>query len=129
MKKANEFFIWSLLNIVLPISPLATKASINFFTDDQISKIPILDGIELIYYNLFLCVTMINLLSGKKMFIENLMRVGLILICSLDFITLILFYLKLDNNKCLVYSKIMLFLVPTALAIYKYRTIEGMEVE
>ena len=129
MKHGNKFFMWVMLNIILPISPLLIKASINFFTNDNMSEIPILDGIELIYYNLFLSVTMINLLNNKTRLIDNILRVLFIVICSLDLITLMLFYLKLDNNKCFTYSIIMFILVPLFLGIYKYRLLGEMEDE
>ena len=53
MNKMNAFFVWIMLNVLLPVSPLAIKASMNFFSNEEINKIAVLDGIELIYYNLF----------------------------------------------------------------------------
>ncbi len=121
MAKNSNFFVWIMLNIGLPMSPLIIKKAINFFGTDQIAKLSVLDGVELIYYNLFLCVIMINLLSGKKMLIENILKVVFIVICVVDIVILILFYLQLNNDNCFRYSIMMLILVPLLLGIYKYR--------
>ena len=128
MNKMNAFFVWIMLNVLLPVSPLAIKASMNFFSNEEINKIAVLDGIELIYYNLFLSITMINMLSDKRRLIENILKAVFVFICAVDLIILILLYLQISNNKCLIYSIICAILVPILLCVYKYRTMnEGEE--
>lgn len=124
MNKTNRFFIWLILNVALPASPIAIKYAINFFGSEQMDKLPVLDGVELIYYSLFLSITMINMLNGKKMLIENILKVGLVSICAINLIILILFYLGLNNNKCLAYSVIVAILIPILITVYRGYTMK-----
>lgn len=125
MKKINRFFIWFMLNVALPASPLAIKFAINFFGNEQMGEIVVLDGGELLYYSLFLSIIMINMLNGKEMLIENILKVVLVIICTINLIILMLFYLKLNNDYCLTYSIIMAILIPILNSIYMYRTIDS----
>ena len=71
---------------------------------------------------------MINMLSDKRRLIENILKAVFVFICAVDLIILILLYLQISNNKCLIYSIICAILVPILLCVYKYRTMnEGEE--
>ena len=76
MEKDGEisaYILWVILNIILPISPLLLKLAISFFGTDEVLKTSIFDSVELVFYNLFICITILNMLSEKDSQIEYIL--------------------------------------------------------
>lgn len=87
MEKDGEisaYILWVILNIILPISPLLLKLAISFFGTDEVLKTSIFDSVELVFYNLFICITILNMLSEKDSQIEYILKFIFILICIIE---------------------------------------------
>ena len=103
MEKDGEisaYILWVILNIILPISPLLLKLAISFFGTDEVLKTSIFDSVELVFYNLFICITILNMLSEKDSQIEYILKFIFILICIIDLLVLFLIYTGTGNEKC-----------------------------
>lgn len=64
-EKIKNYISWIMINIALPISPVLIKLTIAIFADNTKISVAILDSVELLYYNLFICVIFLNL-SGRN---------------------------------------------------------------
>ena len=123
MEKDGEisaYILWVILNIILPISPLLLKLAISFFGTDEVLKTSIFDSVELVFYNLFICITILNMLSEKDSQIEYILKFIFILICIIDLLVLFLIYTGTGNEKCKGYAVFLSVLVPIFALIYKY---------
>lgn len=121
--RVNTYIIWCILNLVIPLSPLALKITISFFGSAEILKVDIFDSVELVFYNLFICITILNMLSGKESCIEIILKYAFITICLVDLVVLFLIYTNAANDRCRQYAKILTFLVPVFALVYKFRCI------
>jgi hypothetical protein len=88
----------------------------NKLTFSQIAEIP-----EILFYSIFLCVISLNInLNKKKKVFEQFVRVFLIIILVLDFITLGMVYNNNYGTNTFVYS-IVASIIPASIAIvYKF---------
>jgi hypothetical protein len=118
----SNYLSWILINIFLPLSPFVLRLFLLLvggnkkLTFSSIAELP-----EILFYSIFLCVISLNINMNriKKVF-EHFVRIFLIIILVLDFITLGMVYNNNYGIKTLVYS-IIASVVPASIAvIYKF---------
>jgi hypothetical protein len=92
----NPRLHWILINLVLPLSPFALRVFINLMgPQGNISFSGIAELPELLFYSVFVCISILNLnLSAKKTNFESIIRLFLFILLVLDFVTLGLIYSK-----------------------------------
>lgn len=121
-EKIKNYISWIMINIALPISPVLIKLTIAIFADNTKISVAILDSVELLYYNLFICVIFLNL-SGRNEtvnLIEYFLKYIFILVAMLDLILIFLNYSKLASHRCSVVAIILSILVPIVVSIYQW---------
>ena len=123
-KSFNEYVAWIIINIFLPISPLILKMLIAFFGDSEVLKVDIFDSVEVVFYNLFVSITVLNMLAKIQSCIENILKYIFIFICIIDLIVLFLIYTDSANDKCRAYATVFSILIPIFAMIYKLRNID-----
>lgn len=117
----QKFISWIMLNIALPTAPVLIKLVITIFADETRISVAVLDSVELLYYNLFICVIFLNLLGGheSKNLVEYIMNYLFILIAILDLILIFLNYANMASYRCSVASIILSIAVPSVVSIYQ----------
>lgn len=90
----NPELRWSLINLLLPLSPFALRVFLGLVGPrGDISMSTIAELPELLFYSIFVCVSILNLnLGGNKKNFESLIRLFLYVLLVLDFVTLGLIY-------------------------------------
>lgn len=126
-ERIEEYISWIAINILLPISPVFIKLAINIFADNKKISIVVLDSVELLYYNLFICVIFLNLSVGHEHinFIELIMKYIFVLICILDLILIFLNYAEIESYKCSVAAIVLSIFVPIVVSIYQWINMEN----
>ena len=118
----SNYLSWLLINILLPLSPFGLRLFLIFIGDDKkltfssIAEIP-----EILFYSIFLCVISLNInMNRKKKGFEQFVRIFLIVILVLDFITLGMVYNNNYGANTFIYS-IVASVMPASIAIvYKF---------
>lgn len=118
----QKFISWIMLNIALPTAPVLIKLVITIFADETRISVAVLDSVELLYYNLFICVIFLNLLGEheSKNLVEYIMNYLFILIAILDLILIFLNYANMASYRCSVASIILSIAVPSVVSIYQW---------
>lgn len=118
----QKFISWIMLNIALPTAPVLIKLVITIFADETRISVAVLDSVELLYYNLFICVIFLNLLGEheSKNLVEYIMNYLFILIAILDLILIFLNYANMASYRCSVASVILSIAVPSVVSIYQW---------
>lgn len=119
-----QFISWIILNIFLPLLPLVVKALICLFSlPDKITSITIFEDVELLFYDLFTCVILLNMLSSKKAIGLSyyLMKKFFYIIQVVVLILIILNYLNLANGLSLKVAKGLAVFCPIVAGYTKYK--------
>ncbi len=114
MKKQN-LFLWSTFNLILPLAPVVIKILITVFGDSQKISVTILESVELLYYNFFICVIGLYGLikKDKKTGIEYWIELGAAFIILTDIVLLMLVYGRQEStDRIRMASLIISILVP-----------------
>lgn len=115
-KKMIIYIDWIVLNVALPFIPFLIRVIISFFTNITIN---IFDSVELLLFNFYLCITLINNIS-KKNVITYLIKLVFIIIIVIDIILLVLIYSNIEKEfLCGAFSIIISILVTAFCFIYK----------
>ena len=90
----NPELRWGLINLILPLSPFALRVFIGLIgPQGHVSISNIAELPELIFYSIFVCVSILNLnLNKNKANFESLIRLFIYVLLVLDFVTLGLIY-------------------------------------
>lgn len=90
----NPELRWALINLVLPLSPFALRVFIGLIGPQaHISMANIAELPELIFYSIFVCISILNLnLDKNRQNFESLIRLFIYILLVLDFVTLGLIY-------------------------------------
>lgn len=121
-ERVQRFISWIVINIALPTAPVLIKLAITIFADTTKISVAVLDSVELLYYNLFICVIFLNL-SGEREhvnLIEYVMKYIFIIIAILDLILIFLNYADIASYKCSVAAIILSITVPVVVSIYQW---------
>ena len=121
-ERVQRFISWIVINIALPTAPVLIKLAITIFADTTKISVAVLDSVELLYYNLFICVIFLNL-SGEREhvnLIEYVMKYIFIIIAILDLILIFLNYADIASYKCSAAAIILSITVPIVVSIYQW---------
>lgn len=113
--KKQKLFLWSTFNLILPLAPVAIKILITVFGDSQKISVTILESVELLYYNFFICVICLYELikKDKKTGIEYWMVIGAAFIILADIVLLVLVYGRQESTERIrIASLVISILVP-----------------
>lgn len=121
-EKAQKFISWLITNIVLPILPVVIKLLIVIFADNKKISVAVLDSIELLYYNLFICVVFLNLLGEceRIKLIEYVMHCIFSIIILLDLLLIFMSYAEIASYKCSIMAIVLSIVVPIVVSIYQW---------
>ena len=121
-EKAQKFISWLITNIVLPILPVVIKLLIVIFADNKKISVAVLDSMELLYYNLFICVVFLNLLGECEhiKLIEYVMRCIFTVIILLDLLLIFMSYAEIASYKCSIMAIVLSIVVPIVVSIYQW---------
>ena len=120
MKKDN-FIIWFIFNIFLPLMPVFIKLSISFFGDPQKIIVTILDSAEFLYFNFILCVSFLYEIATKEKLlrIEYLMGLVIFSILIVDIVLLMLIYGGQGAVSRISYASAIMSILITCVVIAK----------
>jgi hypothetical protein len=121
-KSMSTYSRWILINIFLPLSPFGLRLFIIFIeTKTQISFSQIAQIPELLFFSVFLCVVSLNInLNGTKKKFESFLRLFILVILVLDFITLAMIYSNNFGSNIFLFS-VVSSIIPAIIApIYKF---------
>jgi predicted tellurium resistance membrane protein TerC len=90
----NRNLRWTLINLLLPLSPFALRVFLGLVGPlGNISLSAIAELPELLFYSVFVCVSVLNVnLDGLRNTFESMVRIFLLALLVLDFVTLGLIY-------------------------------------
>jgi hypothetical protein len=90
----NPELRWSLINLFLPLSPFALRVFLALVgPQGGLSMSSIAELPELLFYSIFVCVSILNLnLDVDKKNFESIIRLFIYVLLVLDFVTLGLIY-------------------------------------
>lgn len=124
--KKIHLFEWILPNIFLPLVPLGLKIVICVFSN---IKINILDSIELVLYNFFICIILMNFFSKKESIVGKMLYTLLVLASAVDIIIMALIYVGIENTLCKFYAIGMAIIIPIFAILYQYLQIQNEKEE
>ena len=114
----NNYTRWILINILLPLSPFGLRLFLIYISGNQkltfstIAEIP-----EILFYSIFTCVVILNInMNHKKNGFEQFVRIFILIILVLDFITLGMVYNNNYGINTFVFS-IVASIIPAIIAI------------
>lgn len=121
-EKKVEYIKWVFINIVLPVSPVLLKAVIAYFGKGEILKVSIFDSVELLYYNLFVSITFINILRKKSSITvgDCILHYTFGGICIVDLIVITLIYIGMASSRCTAFAGLLSISVPIFVSVYYY---------
>lgn len=125
--RVQKFFSWLAMNIFLPLCPVFIKFVIWVFAVSGRKSVVIFDSVELLYYNLVICVTFLNL-SGENNSMRSgvyIIRYGFILIIVLDLILIFINYTGMASDKCFAVSMILSVFVPVTVSVYQWKNMKN----
>ena len=118
----KKYISWFALSIVLPLLPFLIKLLIVIMGDSGALKTTILDSVELLYYNLFICVTFYSISFEKReiSILEFLLRYFVAVIIVIDIVVIVLIYTGMAKEQCLIASVVLSVVVVTGISIYQW---------
>lgn len=121
-RRKKKYVEWIMLNLILPLAPVVIKCAISVLGQDGILKASIIDSVELIYYNLFICIIFLNIVDRKKKIklVEVFLSYVFKGICIVDLIMIILIYLEMQSIGVGIMAVVLTIIIPVFVAIYYY---------
>lgn len=121
----THFINWIFLNIFLPMAPIFIRLLIVVFSN---SAPQILVSSELLFFNMIICVIVLNLLHNKNSRIEYILEKFLGLIIVLDVVLLVIIYSNNEHGGSIHSTTIILAILVIILAFfYKRKLIVDMK--
>lgn len=128
----SNYTRWILINILLPLSPFGLRLFVIYIGGNhRLSFSTIAEIPEILFYSIFTCVVIMNInMNHKKNGFEQFIRIFILIILVLDFITLGMVYNNNYGINTFMYS-IIASVIPAIIAIvykfiYKKSTISGV---
>lgn len=125
----KTFYRWTLINLLLPLSPFALRVFVSLMGREEILSFKkIAELPEILFFSIYLCVVNLNInLDGRKGYFEFTLRLFLGLILILDCVVLGMIYSNNIGSNVFPFSLIAA-LIPAAIApVYKFRYERSIE--
>ena len=124
-KDDTHFINWVFLNIFLPMAPILIRLAIVIFSN---STPQVLVSSELLFFNMIICVLVLNLLHDKNSRIEYMLEKFLGVIIVLDVVLLVLIYSNNEHGGGIHSTTIVLAVLVIILAFfYKRKLVVDMK--